>query len=186
MLNMYHTRCVKSSASGCVCVKSRTWTEAAEAETLTHNNVTAACLPAAENRARSWNGPQKLWFRFQLISQLRHEFRKCCGASKSRNESHWPRANFLQMLQMSHLHSEDCLSVCPFISHVSMPPCLSSAKSLQEFAAVLQNLEDERTRMVSGPANITGRETVLHLNLGITQYLDGDPLQWIHSDDGEY
>lgn len=27
--------------------------------------------------------------------------------------------------------------------------CVSSAKSLQEFAAVLQNLEDERTRMVS-------------------------------------
>lgn len=27
--------------------------------------------------------------------------------------------------------------------------CASSAKSLQEFAAVLQNLEDERTRMVS-------------------------------------
>lgn len=36
---------------------------------------------------------------------------------------------------------------------LSLPTWPSSAKSLQEFAAVLQNLEDERTRMVSDPTN---------------------------------
>lgn len=37
---------------------------------------------------------------------------------------------------------------CLFLVH-PLPTWLFLAKSLQEFAAVLQNLEDERTRMVS-------------------------------------
>lgn len=42
--------------------------------------------------------------------------------------------------------------------------CVSSAKSLQEFAAVLQNLEDERTRMVSD------REVVINIIDGRKQF----------------
>ncbi len=167
----------------CVCEKCWTGTEALEVETLTQNNVAVPRLPASGETSTElcslWkhhrNEPYKLRFHFQLITLLCHEFRKICETSKSRNKasSPPPRASFLQTLC---LFLFACACVCLSSSlfeiatfSLSLPlslfliiscflclsllTCLSSAKSLQEFAAVLQNLEDERTRMVSDLTN---------------------------------
>lgn len=90
-------------------------------------------------------------------------FEKCVRHPRAETKHH-PRANSLQTLPVSVCMSSlllemptSRLSLCPSFQQslvfsrlpLSLPTCLSLAKSLQEFAAVLQNLEDERTRMVS-------------------------------------
>lgn len=174
-----HMLHVLSMYARSLCLKKCwTGMEAIEVETLTQNNVAVPLLPASGETSTElcslWkhhrNKPYKLRFHFQLITLLCHEFRKICEASKSRNKasSPPPRANFLQTLSL-FLFACTCvclssLFVIPRFSLslplslfliiscllcLSLPTCLSLAKSLQEFAAVLQNLEDERTRMVS-------------------------------------
>lgn len=57
-------------------------------------------------------------------------------------------ASFLQTLSLFLCVISTYANTNFLLSPLSLLTCLVSAKSLQEFAAVLQNLEDERTRMV--------------------------------------
>ena len=94
-----------------------------------------ACLPLLRKQILQLKTPPSSYF-----SLIRFTSDRFCKVIKLSNSHSWQVLQSHQTIQLSLLFSFSSVPVCR---------CLPTAKSLQEFAGVLQNLEDERTRMVS-------------------------------------